>query len=100
MNNLKINLDTLQSTYDYVSGKYSEFQTMFNNFDAAIDDLKNGEWDSDAKDKFTDLYDDSWKGDMLVFLGILEQMTNELKYANEQYSELNELKPFPKSYYR
>lgn len=93
-------LDVLQSTYNLVNSKYTEFDDIFARLNQAIDNLKNSEWKSSASDEFFASYDDYWKKDIELYLGLLEQMNNELGYINTNYNELNELKAFPKAYYR
>lgn len=90
-------LDVLQSTYNLVNSKYTEFDDIFARLNQAIDNLKNSEWKSSASDEFFASYDDYWKKDIELYLGLLEQMNNELGYINTNY---NELKAFPKAYYR
>ena len=100
MKDLSIDLDVLQSTYNLVNSKYTEFNNIFARLNQAIVNLKNSEWKSSASDEFFASYDDYWKKDIELYLGLLEQMSNELGYINTNYNELNELKAFPKAYYR
>ena len=100
MKDLSIDLEELQSTYNLINSKYTEFNNIFARLNQSIDSLKNSDWKSSASEEFFANYDDYWKKDIELYLGLLEQMSNELAYINTNYNELNELKAFPKAYYR
>ena len=99
MKNLSIDLDVLEDTYDYVNTAYNEFDELFNKLDKALEDLKGDFWESPAKNAFFSVYDLSWKGNIRMFMSILELMRDELSYIKKEYIALNEEKGFPKLYH-
>lgn len=99
MKDLSIDLDVLQSTYNLINTKYEEFSEIFKRLNQSMENLRNSQWKSSASDEFFKNYDDSWKKDIEIYLGILDKMNSELEYVNSNYNELNELRGFPKTYY-
>lgn len=99
MEKIFFNLDKIEETAKSVNNSYDDLIVLFQKLNAVISNLNVGEWESKWKDEFMSVYDESWKDEFTLMIVMVEYLKNEIDFIKNTYSEMSQLKAFPKAYY-
>lgn len=97
MKDLYVDLDKLVNASSQMTRYASDLYGYFVRLDVAMSTLEKNDWKSEASKEFFEKYDTSWRTDMDLFLEIVNEMGDGLRYAVQQYRNIQEMNPFSTS---
>lgn len=88
MNDLKVSTDQMQIAIDNYTNLYEKINTLKENLQKVIEDLKDVYWQSEGGEAFFKKYNEDWVKNVDVYLKVLEFLKTELGTAKTEYDGL------------